>query len=237
MAPAGPWTRTAGLILSAQPQRWFRRPTGPAGTSLGASWPGRGPTAAAGGFSTATGACSPSEGPLRSLQAPTGPDGTSRRASRAQAPAQAPTDTPNHPVKDRLAPVHLSPVRDPGHYHELALVIDRVHDPIVASSNSEVITSRQLRSSGWAWVLSQGIDRSFDPVAETAMKPVIGLNGRRMQPDLEGRSALRQLASNLGPGHARRLVVPSLQRRQAVLQELQPVDELVVAVQINQDAG
>src|SRR5713101_7785908 len=94
MARGGPWTPTEGLIRSAQPPRWFRRPTGPAGTSRGASWPGPGPAAAAGGFSTATGAYTRLEGLLRSLRAPTGPDGTSRRASQAQEPAQAPAAEP-----------------------------------------------------------------------------------------------------------------------------------------------
>src|SRR6266851_9087250 len=94
MARAGPWTPMEGLILSAQPRQSPRRPTGRAGTSRGASWPGPGPTVAAGGFSTATGACTPLEGLLRSLWAPTGPDGTSRRASRGPAPAQAPAATP-----------------------------------------------------------------------------------------------------------------------------------------------
>src|SRR6266851_6939498 len=98
MAPGGPWMHTEGLILSAQPPPSPRRPTGRAGISPGASWPGPGPTVAAGGFSTATGACTPLEGLLRSLRAPTGPDGTSRRASRGPAPAQALAAEPRSPA-------------------------------------------------------------------------------------------------------------------------------------------
>src|SRR5712692_4269720 len=94
MAPAGPWTLTAAPIRLGPPRRWCRRPTGRAGTSPGGFWPGQGPAAAEGGFSTATGAYTRLEGLLRSLRAPTGPDGTSRRASQAQEPAQAPAAEP-----------------------------------------------------------------------------------------------------------------------------------------------
>src|SRR6266851_78675 len=94
MARAGLWTPMAVFIRSAPPRPWCRPPTGPDLTLLAASWPGLGPTAAADGFSTATGACTHLEGLLRSLRAPTGPDGTSRRASRGPAPAQAPAATP-----------------------------------------------------------------------------------------------------------------------------------------------
>src|SRR5712692_2960088 len=94
MARAGLWTPMAVFIRSAPPRPWCRPPTGPDLTLLAASWPGLGPTAAGGGFSTATGAYTRLEGLLRSLRAPTGPDGTSRPGSRGPAPAQAPAATP-----------------------------------------------------------------------------------------------------------------------------------------------
>jgi hypothetical protein len=73
-------------------------------------------------------------------------------------------------------------VGNPDHKHQLALIVDRIDDPMmVADSNSEVVTAGQPRNSWWAWLLTEPIDGSLDPLAETTMQPFVGLNCSRMR--------------------------------------------------------
>jgi hypothetical protein len=124
-------------------------------------------------------------------------------------------------------------VGHPGYDHNPVLVVDRVDDPVVANADSEVVTPCQLRYSGRTRVFAQPVDRSLDTFAHAAMKPVIGLNGRGMYPDVVGRPALCQLVPELGPGNSRFLVVPNLYGRKAVLEKLESINELVVAIDVD----
>jgi len=48
-------------------------------------------------------------------------------------------------------------VGNPDHEHQLALIVDRIDDPMIADSDSEVVTAGQPRNSWWAWLLSSPV--------------------------------------------------------------------------------
>jgi len=72
-------------------------------------------------------------------------------------------------VARALATVDLPPIRDPSHYDDPSIVVDGVHDPVLADTYSVVVSTHQSYGSGRSRVRVQRIDRVSDAVAEWAL--------------------------------------------------------------------
>ena len=73
---------------------------------------------------------------------------------------------------------------DPGDEHEALGVVDRVHDPVVAHADPEVVAAGELRRTSRARVGCEPVDRGLDPVAHGATEPAKRSHGFGVQPDL-----------------------------------------------------
>lgn len=108
-------------------------------------------------------------------------------------------------------------MRDPGDEHEALAVIDGVHDPIVADQDPEVWRTR---------VGCEPVDRRLDPVAHGAAKPSERSCGFRVQPDLV--HPLRAVCADVAPRDRGVTLVAGLERSEAVLEIVEPLEELGV---------
>ncbi len=68
--------------------------------------------------------------------------------------------------------------------YEAFVVVDGVHNPVVADSNSIVITAGELGGSYWAGIAGESIDGSCDAIVDRIVKPPIGPCRLRMEANL-----------------------------------------------------
>jgi hypothetical protein len=116
---------------------------------------------------------------------------------------------------------------DPGDEHEALGVVHRVHDPVVADSDPEVVTPGELRRAPRTWVCCKPVDRGFDPVAHGTTEPAKRSHGFRVQPDLI-HPGLRAALADIAPRDRDVTLVASLKRSEAVLEVVEPLEELGV---------
>jgi hypothetical protein len=57
-------------------------------------------------------------------------------------------------------------VSDPSDQHEVLIVVDGVHDPVVADADSIVVASGEPCSSWRSGIIGQAVDRCGDTVAQ-----------------------------------------------------------------------
>jgi hypothetical protein len=67
-----------------------------------------------------------------------------------------------------LTAVHLATVGDSRDQDDSLLVVDPVHDAIVADADPEVVAAGELLRSARARVVTEGVDRRPDPVPRRA---------------------------------------------------------------------
>lgn len=90
-----------------------------------------------------------------------------------------------------MSEVHkILPVAEPapGNEHEALGVVDRIHDPVVAHPDLEVVTSGELRRATRTRVGCEPVNRSLDPVANGTTEPAKRSHGvqsadSRVHPD------------------------------------------------------
>lgn len=114
-------------------------------------------------------------------------------------------------------------MRDPSDEHEALGVVDRVHDPVVAHPDPEVVSSRELRRAARARVDSEPVYRRLDPITHDSAKPAEPSRGFGMQPDLIHRD-LGLAVANVGPRDRSVPVLAGLKRSEAVLEIVEPLE-------------
>lgn len=132
--------------------------------------------------------------------------------------------------------INLAPVRDSRNEDELLGVVDRVHDPVVAYADPEVVAPGKLDGAVRAGVGGEAVDRILDPLAQAPPKSGEGSHGLRLEPNLVHErlwAALADFAPR--PRHGGVALVTSLERGEAVLEVVEPVHELGVALRIEHD--
>jgi hypothetical protein len=63
------------------------------------------------------------------------------------------------------AAIDLAAVGDPRDDHDLRLVVDRVHDPVVPDPDAVVVATGEPRRSGRTWLQRESVDRGPDPLS------------------------------------------------------------------------
>jgi hypothetical protein len=135
-----------------------------------------------------------------------------------------------------LPAIDLTSVGDPGH-HDLPIpIIDGIDDAMVADADPKVVTSRQPDRPWRSWLRPQPVDGRPDPISQTAMQPAVGADGLGVQADFVTERAFRQLAANLRPRNAAGGILSRLKCGQAVLQEVQSLDQFGVPIDVDEDA-
>jgi hypothetical protein len=127
-------------------------------------------------------------------------------------------------------------VGDPGHGDQTIPIIDGIDDAMVADADPKVVTSRQLDRPWRSWLRTQRVDGRPHPITETAVQPAVGADGLGVQADFVTERAFRQLAANLRPGNAAGGILSRLKCGEAVLQEVQSLDQLGVPIDVDEDA-
>jgi hypothetical protein len=127
-------------------------------------------------------------------------------------------------------------VGDPGHRDRPIAVIDGIDDAMVADPDPKIVMSRQLDRPRRSWLRTQCVDGRPYPITEIAIQPAVGADGLGVQADFVTERAFRQLAANLRPGNADRGIFARLNCSDAVLQEVQSLDELGVPIDVDEDA-
>jgi hypothetical protein len=69
-------------------------------------------------------------------------------------------------LSNRLPAVYLAALSDSRDQDEVLIVVDGVHDPVVADADSIVVPPGELRSSRRSGIMRQAVDRRSDTVAE-----------------------------------------------------------------------
>lgn len=82
-----------------------------------------------------------------------------------------------------LPAVDLTPVGDSGDDHQALIVVDCVHDSVVADSHPVVVAPGELDGSGWTWIEGQGVDGSRDALAERAVETSVRPRCLRVKAD------------------------------------------------------
>ena len=84
---------------------------------------------------------------------------------------------------NRLPAVHLAPVGDSSDYHEALVVVDGVHDSVLADSNAIVAAPSELDGARWAGVEAERVDCGCDAIAERVVETSVRPRGLRVQAD------------------------------------------------------
>lgn len=115
---------------------------------------------------------------------------------------------------------------DPGDEHEALAIVDGVHDSVVADSNPEVVPAGELHRASRTRVGCEPVDRRLNPVAHGAAEPSERSCGFRVQPDLV--HPLRPVCADVAPWDRGVTLVAGLERGEAVLEIVEPLEELGV---------
>ena len=83
-----------------------------------------------------------------------------------------------------LATIGLAAVGDSRDQDEELLVVDGVHDPVLAHSDAVVVAPCQFRCTAWSRLGRQGVDRVGDAAAERVVQAAIGPCGRGVEANL-----------------------------------------------------
>ena len=125
---------------------------------------------------------------------------------------------------------------DPGDEHEALGVVDRVHDPVVAHPDAKVVAAGELHGAVRTRLCREAVDRALDPVTYASPEPTKRPHSFGMEPDLV-HSGLGATLADLAPLHSGVALIAGLQRREAVLEVVEPLDELGVALRVEDDGG
>ncbi len=125
-------------------------------------------------------------------------------------------------------------MRDPRNEYEPFVVVDRVDDPVVADMYAIVVAAGELGDAGRSWILGEAVDRRPDPFASGTVKAPIGASRRRVETNLVG-PLRRSLLPNVCPRHRELRFIACLEGREAVLEVLEALDEIRVALDVDED--
>jgi hypothetical protein len=137
--------------------------------------------------------------------------------------------------REQLAAIDLAPVGDPRDDDAPLRIVDRVDDPMVADADTEIAATGEFDGAGRPRILGEAVDRRPYPFVRRSVKAPIGAGRDRVETNLV-EPLRRSLLPNFCPRHRELGLITSLEGRKTVFEILEAIDELGVAVDVDEDA-